>query len=191
MEQIPLLLLELCCAFSLAACAGIRAFLPVLIIGIFARTGHVQLGESFSFLASTPALIIFGTATALELLGDFIPAVDHLLDSAGTFIKPIAGAVLASAVIVRMDPVLAVTLGIIVGGSLSEVIHLKKAGLRLISTGLTGGVANPFLSLAEDAGATIGTILSILAPFIAFVLLCIALFLALRLFKKIKERCNE
>jgi hypothetical protein len=188
LDQILILLVELCCAFSLAACAGLRAFLPLLIISIFARAGHVQLGESFSFLASTPALIVFGGATALELIGDFIPAVDHLLDTAGAFIKPIAGAVLASAVIVKMDPVLAIVLGIIVGGSLSEVIHLKKAGLRLISTGLTGGVANPLLSLTEDAGALLGTILSILAPIITFCLLCVAVLVAIKLYSKIKAR---
>lgn len=182
MEQLPMILIQGALGFSLAACAGIRAFLPLLVIGILARTGYMQVGESFSWISSTPALITFGTAALIEILGDKIPAVDHFLDSAGVAIKPVAATILFATVIVRMDPLLAVVLGLIAGGSIAEVIHIKKAALRLASTGATGGLANPVISIAEDVGASAGIAFSILFPIAAAVAVVAGVFLAIRFY---------
>ena len=71
-------------AVALAASAGLRAWLPLLLAGVLARVGVLDLGESFSFLSSNKALILFGVATVIELVGDKVPAVDHALDVIGT-----------------------------------------------------------------------------------------------------------
>lgn len=179
------LALQVMLGICLSACAGLRAFLPLLIIGILQRMGYLQVGQTFGWIGSNPALIVFGTATLIEIIGDKIPVLDHTLDSIGTFIKPIAGTILFSTVILKMDPILAVVLGIIAGGSISELVHLKKATVRGGSTALTAGIANPFISIFEDLGAFIGTAISIIAPILAFVLLLIILAISFHVFRKI------
>lgn len=179
------LALQVILGICLSACAGLRAFLPLLIIGILQRMGYLQVGQTFGWIGSNPALIVFGTATLVEIIGDKIPVLDHTLDSIGTFVKPIAGTILFSTVILKMDPILAVVLGIIAGGSISELVHLKKATVRGGSTALTAGVANPFLSIFEDLGAFIGTAISIIAPILAFILLLVILAISFHIFRRI------
>ena len=191
------LAIQIALGICLSACAGLRAFLPLLIIGILQKMGYLQVGQTFEWIGSTPSLIIFGTATVIEIVGDKIPVVDNTLDSAGAFIKPIAGTILFSTVIIKMNPVFAVVLGIIAGGSISELIHLKKATIRGGSTTMTAGVANPILSIAEDISAFIGTALSIIAPILALILLVIFLAVSFHIFRKIfgkkkkKEPVND
>src|SRR6185295_9362407 len=115
---------------SLAACAGFRAWLPLLVTGIMVRSGHLTVNESMAFLGSTPLLIIFGVASVLELLGDKIIAVDHFLDAIGTVARPVAGALLVSSAITKMDASTTVLLGLIVGGGTSLTVHAGKAIAR-------------------------------------------------------------
>ena len=83
-------------AIGLAACAGLRAWLPLLLVGGLARAGVLSLGTSFGFLASNRALILFGVATAIEIVGDKVPAVDHALDMLSTVLRPAAGSLIAA-----------------------------------------------------------------------------------------------
>ena len=183
-----MILVQCALGFSLAACAGIRAFLPLLVIGILTRTGHIQVGEAFAWISSTPALVTFGVATLVEILGDKFPVVDHFLDSAGIVIKPVAGTILFATVIVRMDPLLAVVLGLIAGGSVAEVVHIKKAALRIASSATTAGTANPALSILEDIGASVGIAISVLVPVIAAIAVIAGIFLALRFYRDYVQR---
>jgi hypothetical protein len=64
-------------AIALAAFAGLRVWLPLFFVVGLARLGVLDFGPSFEFLASTKALVLFGVATAIELVNDKIPAVDH------------------------------------------------------------------------------------------------------------------
>src|SRR5512143_4087062 len=103
-------------AVALAASAGLRAWLPLLLAGGLARAGVLDLGPSFQFLASNKALVLFGVATAIELVGDKVPAVDHVLDVIGTPLRPAAGALLAASVLGTVtDPMTSVVLGTAVG----------------------------------------------------------------------------
>jgi uncharacterized membrane protein len=96
-EALPIVAL----AIALAACAGLRAWLPLLLAGTLSRLGLLTLGSSFAFLGSNKALLLFGVATAIELVGDKFPAVDHALDLIGTPLRPAAGALLAASVLGR------------------------------------------------------------------------------------------
>ena len=131
------LLIQFMMGVSLAACAGLRAWLPLLVVGLLARTGQIDLGQSFSFLASNPALIIFGLATILELLADKIIALDNILDAIGTIMRPVAGALIATGLIsFDMDPTLSTIIGIITGGGAALGLHTGKAAIRAKSTAL-------------------------------------------------------
>lgn len=167
--------IQIALGISLAACAGLRAFLPLLVMGILVRTGYLGVNESFHWMGATPTLIVFGVATLVEILGDKFPSVDHFLDSAGVVVKPMAGTILFSTVIIKMDPMLAVVLGIIAGGTVAEVIHVKKAALRVGSSTVTAGFANPILSFMEDITAALGISLSVLFPILAVFLVILVI----------------
>jgi hypothetical protein len=168
-------------AIALAASAGLRAWLPLLLAGALARWGLLDLGSSFQFLASNQALVLFGVATAIELIGDKVPAVDHALDVIGTPLRPAAGALLAASVLGRVsDPLTALVLGTAVGAPSALVPHAAKSVLRASSTALTGGIANPILSLMEDAISLVTFVLALLVPILVIALLGLTLFIASR-----------
>ncbi|PYQ15612.1 MAG: DUF4126 domain-containing protein [Acidobacteria bacterium] len=156
---------SLAMGIGLAACAGLRAWLPLLLAGLLARAGVLQLGPSFRFIASNEALILFGVATLVEMLGDKVPAVDHALDALSTFLRPAAGSLLAASVMWKIpDPLTALALGVAVGAPTSLVPHAAKSTLRAASTAFTGGLANPVLSLIEDLAAVLLFVLTVVIP---------------------------
>jgi len=159
-------------AIALAACAGLRAWLPLFLVGILARFDFLTLGTSWRFLASNQALLLFGIATVIEILGDKIAAVDHALDAVSTFLRPAAGSLLAASVLSFIhDPHLALVAGIVVGAPTAFLPHAAKSSLRLSSTGLTAGLANPVLSVIEDGISLFLFALAILVPLLAALLL--------------------
>ena len=166
---------QLAMGFALAASVGLRAFLPLFAAGVLTRLGYVQMGASFAWMSSTPALIVFGSAVVFELLGDKFPAIDHLLDSAGIVVKPAAASLLAGSLFTNVDPLFAATLGSVSGGATAGTVHVVKSGGRLASTAFTGGVANPVLSLIEDVTAFLGVVMAFLIPFVAAILILFAL----------------
>ncbi len=159
-----MLALEIAMGIGLAACAGLRAFLPLLVVGLAGRMGWVGLSDSFRWLASWPALVVFGVAVLTEILSDKIPVVDHMLDVIGGALKPAAGALLAASVLSDLGPLQATVLGILVGGSSAGAVHLVKAKVRLFSSVTTAGLGNPFLSFGEDLAALAGSVIAIVLP---------------------------
>src|SRR5437870_11127915 len=155
-------------AIGLAACAGLRAWLPLLLAGALARGGFLTLGPSFAFLAGNRALILFGVATVIEIVGDKFPAVDHALDMLSTVLRPAAGTLLAASVLWEVhDPLTALAIGMAVCAPSALVPHAAKTVLRAASTALTGGLANPLVSVVEDVMAVGMFILAIVVPLIA------------------------
>ncbi len=168
-------------AIALAASAGLRAWLPLLLAGALARLGVLDLGSSFQFLASNKALVLFGVATVVELVGDKLPAVDHVLDLIGTPLRPAAGALLAASVLGTVsDPLTALVIGTVVGAPSALVPHAAKAALRSVSTATTGGLANPVLSLIEDVLSVLTFVLAVLVPLVVVALLGLTLYVASR-----------
>jgi hypothetical protein len=182
-EFLPVLTL----AIALAASAGLRAWLPLLLAGSLARLGVLDLGSSFQFLSSNRALVLFGAATVIELVGDKIPAVDHALDVIGTPLRPAAGALLAASVLGTVtDPLTSVVLGTAVGAPSALVPHAAKSALRAASTAVTGGLANPLLSFVEDGIAIVTFALAVLVPLLVVALLGLTLYVASRWLRRRK-----
>ncbi|MCW3097173.1 MAG: putative transrane protein [Chthonomonadaceae bacterium] len=166
-------LVQLMMGVSLAACCGLRAWMPMLIVSLLAKAGYVHLSPSFSFLARNDALIIFGVATVLELLGDKVIVIDHFLDAIGTVVRPAVGTVLASSMLTHLDPLAATTLGLIAGGTSAFTIHAGKTVIRAKSSLLAhfhAGVGNAALSILEDVCTVGGVFLAVFVPGLAFVL---------------------
>lgn len=176
-------------AISLAACTGLRAWLPLLVGGALARLGVIELGPSFGFLASNAALTVFGLASVIEIAADKVPALDHALDALSTVLRPAAGSLLAASVLWKIsDPLVALALGTALGAPASLVPHAAKSALRAASSTFTLGVANPVLSLAEDAATLLLVAVSVLVPLVAAAaFLAAAVFLVRRRFGRPAE----
>lgn len=179
----------------LAACAGLRAFLPLLALAVAGRTGVMPLAPELQWLASTPALVLLASAVFFEVLADKIPALDHVLDAIGLVARPLAGG--AAAVIPFLSagpdgsmictlseghwggaPWVAALTGFLAGGTVTALVQLAKAALRLASTALTGGLANPVVSLIEDGAGATGVVVAIVLPLAAIALAGAALLAA-------------
>jgi hypothetical protein len=172
---------SLALGIALAACAGLRAWLPLLLASLLARAGWLDLGPSFQFLASNKALLLLAVATVIEIVGDKVPVVDHALDAIGTPLRPAAGALLAASVMGHVsDPLTALVLGTAVGAPAALVPHAAKTALRAASTTFTGGLANPILSLIEDGASFVLFVLAVLVPLLVVGLLALALLLITR-----------
>ena len=170
-SQAAAILWQVAMGIGLASCAGLRAFLPMLVVGTAGRLDLIPLTRTFEWLESTPALIVFGIAVVTELLADKFPVVDNFLDAAQVFVKPVAGTILMASVLSELSPLQATVMGLIGGGTAAGVVHVGKAKLRLASSVTTAGTANPLISVVEDAGALVGSIASLVVPLLVVVLL--------------------
>ncbi len=176
---------------SLAACAGLRAFLPLLAVGVAGKLELLPLAQSFKWLSSWPALIVFGVAVVVELLADKFPLVDHTLDMLHVAVKPIAGVILVTCVLTELSPLQSTVLGLILGGSVAASVHVAKSQVRLLSSVSTGGLANPLVSLLEDAGAVVGSVVSFVLPGLIVLLFLIGVLLLALALRRAARRGGE
>lgn len=162
--------LQIMSGVMLAAVCGLRAFLPLLAVGIAARLGAVHLNAEYMWLESWPAIVAFGLAALLEMAADKIPVVDHALDLLGGLVRPMAGALVVLGLMPDFPKL--VTMLIAVGSAGGAFgVQALKAKTRLVSSATTLGHGNPLLSGAEDLASIILTVAAIVAPLIAFLLL--------------------
>jgi hypothetical protein len=165
---------------ALAATCGLRAFLPLFAVGCLGATGQLELADAFAWLQRPVALVGLGVAVVFEIAGDKFPVVDHFLDSAAVFVKPVAAMVASASVMTDMDPMVTSIVGLLVGGTMAEGVHLVKAKVRLMSSALTATMANPFISVFEDILAVVSTILAFVAPLLILLLALVAGFIGFR-----------
>jgi hypothetical protein len=170
------LAVQIAAGIGLASCAGLRAFLPLFVVGASARFGWVRLAEPFTWLDSDAALVLLGTAVAAEILADKLPVVDHFLDAIGVFVKPVAGMLVMASTLSATSPLAATVLALILGMPVAAGVHLIKAKTRIVSTVSTMGLANPVQSVVEDVASLAGCVLCVLLPIVALgiILLLIA-----------------
>jgi hypothetical protein len=164
-------------AFGLASASGLNAYIPLLIVALAARWTHwIQLSPPFDILANDWVIGALVVLLAIETVVDKIPAADSLNDLIQTFVRPAAGAILFAAnanAIGDLNPVLALVCGLILAGG----VHAVKATARPVVTAVSGGMANPVVSAAEDAVSATVTVTAILAPLLGVLLMLV--FLAL------------
>jgi len=158
-------------SLGLALPAGLNAWLPFLILALADRyTNQIELDAPFDFISSTPGLIIILLLLPIELLVDKIPGADHVSDLAHTFIRPIAGAILAAAVADASHD-LNIWLAAFLGVGCAGATHAAKMTTRPVITASTGGVGNPVASIIEDAASAISSIIAIFVPLLLIIIL--------------------
>jgi hypothetical protein len=165
---------------GLSAACGFRVFVPLLVMNLASRLGYLYLGSGFEWIGSTPATVIFATATIAEVLAYYIPWLDHLLDVIATPAAIIAGMVATASVVTNVSPLLKWTLALIAGGGAAALVQGATSTLRLKSTALTGGLGNPVIATGEWIGAVITALLAIAVPLICLALILLLIFLVVR-----------
>ncbi len=173
-------LVSIAIGVGLAAACGFRIFVPLLLISLAARGGHLELADSFEWMGTTPALIAFGSATALEIVAYYVPFLDNLLDAVATPSAVVAGIVATASQVADLDPLLGWSVAIVGGGGAAGAVQGLTAVTRQFSSLATAGFGNPLLSTFEAGASVVMTILSILVPLAAVIGVLILLYFAVK-----------
>lgn len=168
------LLVSVCLGLGLSAACGFRVFVPLLLAGAAARFGHLELGSGFAWMSTTPALVLFGTAALVEVLAYQLPWIDHLLDTMAAPAAVIAGIAVSASQFVEFDPLWRWPLAIIAGGGVAGLVKGTNVTARALSTATTGGLGNPLMGLLEFLASIVTSLLAMLAPLLAIVVLLAA-----------------
>jgi len=161
---------------TLAAPAGVNAYIPLLAVALAERFGWVQLREPFDLLGSWWFIALVALLLIVELVADKFPAVDHVNDAVQTFVRPAAGGLLAVSASGggRVEPWLLLVAGVLISGG----VHAVKASARPVINAATGGAGAPVVSTVEDVGAAGVTVMAFVLPLLTFVTVAVAMGLA-------------
>jgi len=169
---------------GLAASAGFRVFVPMLVASIAAHFGVFPLQEGFNWLASWPAIVCFGTATIAEIVAYYVPFVDNLLDSITTPMAVGAGTLLMTSVLPIDSGLLKWTAGFIIGGGIAATVQGGSVLVRLLSSSLTGGSANSAVTTGEHVAAVGTSLLSLVIPLIVVPVLLVLIIVSIVFFRR-------
>ena len=161
---------------GLSSAVGFRVFIPALLTSIAAYFDYISLASEMEWMGSMPAIIIFGVATLAEILAYYIPFVDNLLDTIAAPLAVACGSLLMGSTLVEMEPYLKWPIAIIAGGGTAGVIQGGTSLVRLKSSGLTAGTANPVVSTAEGILSAFLSALSIVIPIAGAIVVLLLLF---------------
>ncbi len=163
-------LLGIAVGVGLSAACGFRVFVPLLVMNLASLSGLLHFSAGFEWIGSDYATIAFSTATIVEMLGYYIPWLDHALDVVATPAAVIAGTIVTASMVADLSPFLKWTLALIAGGGVAGLVQGTTVVLRAISSASTGGIGNPLFSTFELVGSVVTALLAVLVP-----VLCLAL----------------
>ena len=185
---------------GLAFASGLNAYLPLLTFALSVRWLHLYtVSPHFAFITQSWFIAALVILTLLDFVADKIPLIDHIWNAVHTFVRPIAGAVVAvvasshalpvthiaavtshsgsRAAMVALSAIPITGVGLlvilIIGASLAALSHTTKATARLVSTITTAGFLNIVLSLVEDVLVFIVILLSLFASTVMLILLAL------------------
>ena len=173
-------ILSVCLGIGLSAACGFRVFIPLLMMSIASLSGHLALSDGFQWIGTYPALVVFATASVLEIAAYYIPLVDNLMDSIAGPAAVAAGILASASSFIHMDPLLKWTLAIIAGGGTAAIFHGSTALVRGASTALTGGIGNHAVATAELGIASGLSIIAIALPLLSMIVILTLLFFIIR-----------
>jgi hypothetical protein len=156
---------------GLAASCGFRVFAPLLVVSGATNAGYLEVAAGFDWIGTWPAFVAFAVAAVVEIGAFYIPWLDHLLDAIASPVAVIAGAVLFAAVTVDLDPFLRWSLAIIAGGGSAAIVQGGTVLTRAASTATTAGLGNFIVNTIETMAGFLFSVLSIVVPVVAIVLL--------------------
>lgn len=179
---------------GLSAAAGFNAYIPFLIVAVFARfTDYISLPAEFAWIESNWALGIGAVLLTAEVVLDKIPAVDTVNDTIQTFIRPSMGGLIFAATnaasdlenstFMQQNPWIGVVLGVIVSG----LVHTGKMAARPVVNAGTLGAGAPVVSTLED-GASVGlSLVAVLFPILVVLALILLAWLIIWLWIRVRR----
>lgn len=182
------LLLPVSLGVGLAAAAGFRVFLPLLVMGLAVKAGYVPVSENFQWVATTPALLMLAVAAITEIVAYYVPVLDNLLDGIAAPTAIGAGIAMSYAVLGDLPPMLKWTLAIIAGGGAAAATQGATTLLRGTSTLTTGGIGNPVIATFEIIAAILMSLLAIVFPYLAILAILIFIVVTWRIVQRLRRR---
>ena len=145
----PTSLITLAESLGLAYLSGVSLYATVALLGFASHAGWITLPQGPLTGLENPFVIAIATTLAvIEFIATLIPGVATLWESAHTFIRPPAAAVLAVATAWHGDPSLVLAAGLL-GGGLGLATHVTRLGLRVAVDASPEPVTNGLLNIAE------------------------------------------
>jgi hypothetical protein len=168
-------------ASGLSLASGLRAYLPLLALGLAARAHLVALPPPYTALERPWVLALLAALAALEFAADKAPWLNHLNDAVHTFIRPLAGAVAFAATpnpLGAGHPAPALAAGLL----LALGVHATKATLVRPAVGVaTLGLGTPLASAVEDVVVVALIAAALLVPLLTLAAAALLALVLLRL----------
>jgi len=171
---------------TLAAPAGVNAYIPLLAVALAERLGWLHLDAPYDVLGAWWVIAIIAVLLVVEVVADKVPAVDHVNDVIQTVVRPVAGGLLAVSASGHgsVSPVVLLVAGVLIAGGVNAV----KASARPVVNVSTAGAGAPVVSTLEDIGAVIVTVLALLVPVLAAIVIITVVVLAIVLIRRWRWR---
>ncbi len=179
---------------GLSAAAGFNAYIPFLIVALFARfTDYITLPAEFAWIESNWAIGIGVVLLLAEVVLDKIPAIDTVNDTIQTFIRPSMGGLIFAATNAadNLDNSTTMTdhpwIGVVLGMLVSGLVHSGKMAARPVINAGTLGAGAPVVSTVED-GASVGlSIIAILFPILVILVLILLAWLIIWVWMRVRR----
>ena len=173
-------LLAIGIGIGLASVAGVRAYLPLALVGLFARLGFFELPAPFGFIDDWAAIGAFLVLAVLETGLDKVSSLSRIVNIVQTPLRIAAGAVLFALALQEGLNAGAIP-ELIAGGVIAGVVAVLKYVLRPPADASAAGVSSSFLSTFEDVVALVGGIIAVLIPLLPLALVAFLLYFFFRI----------
>jgi hypothetical protein len=184
-------ILSMFLGIGLSASLGFRAFLPLFALSLATYFGKWEFNESWLWIGSITAVITLGIATFVEIIANYNPVVDSLLDTVAIPLATIAGAVVIVSTVADLSPVITWALAIITGGGTAAALKSSASVTRLGSTVSKAGFGIFFVSTLETGVSIIISIVSIFLPIVAIILAIFIFYIVSNQYKKLRPNKSK
>jgi hypothetical protein len=173
-------------ALSLGAgwASGINVYAVVLVLGLMAATGALELPAGLAILGDPLVLLVAAAMFLTEFVADKVPGVDSAWDAVHTFVRIPAGALLAAGAAGDAGIGAELAAGLL-GGGLAAASHAAKSGTRVLINTSPEPFSNWAASVTEDIGVIGGLLIAVAHPAVFLVLLALFLVLLMWLLPKV------
>src|SRR5215211_4569209 len=169
---------------GLACVAGLRAFVPLALLGLFARLGLIVPPDILGLQIGWTVVLVLWALAVVEIVLDKVRALDPAFGYVMIPIRMVAGAVLFAAVYEPGMLFGGAALGLVAGGGIAAVVAGLKVILRPPSRSSSAGVSTAFLSAMEDFVAVSGGVVGLFLPFLPLLFVGFLLFFYNRIRKR-------
>ena len=142
-------------ASTVSLLAGWRLYLVTFAVGLAMTLGWIALPDqlrALDVLANSWILCVATVGAIAEFFADKVAWIDSIWDAVHSVIRPLGGALLATAIVDGADPAWQVG-SFLLGGGAAFLAHAGKAGART----LINASPEPFSNVAVSTGEDIAT----------------------------------